>query len=219
MADPHGRTRLVLVRHAETPWNAEGRWQGHTDIGLSELGRRQAVVTARHLASAFPDACLIARSDSLRAAETSEPLERLLDVPVVVDERLREIDVGAWGGLTSAEVEVLHPESYAAFRAGEQIAIGGGETVADLRRRMLAALDDVAGKVGDGVGIVVTHGWALRVAVAGLLGRADELERVTNCSVTVVDLDRAGAQVVGYGLCDHLAPDLRSARRSAGERA
>lgn len=221
MPEPVGATcRLVLLRHAETPWNADGRWQGQTGVGLSPLGLRQAEATAAHVAAVHPDAVLIARSDSLRVAETAAPLEARLDVPVVVDERLREIDVGAWSGRTSEEVRAFDPDGWAALHAGAPVPVGGGETVAALRARMLAALDDVVGKVGDGTGVVVTHGWALRVAVAALLdlppAEADAVARVANCSVTVVDVGPQGAALAGYGACDHLtADDLMSPRRGA----
>lgn len=221
--DGDGSTRLVLVRHGETDWNAEGRWQGQTGVGLNERGRRQAEVTAAHLAVAFPEAALLARSDSRRVAETAEPLEARIDLPVLVDPRLRELDVGRWSGCTRAEVEAADPEGWAAYRRGEPVAIGGGETVGELRERMLAALDDVVAKVGAGTAIVVTHGWALRVAVAGLLAlqgdEAEALTRASNCSVTVVDLRAGAASLTAYAGCDHLGgAGLVSAHRSVAER-
>jgi glucosyl-3-phosphoglycerate phosphatase len=200
--------RLVLVRHGETAWNAEGRWQGQTGVGLNALGRQQAEVTAAHLAAAHPGATLIARSDAQRVAETAAPLEARLDVPVLVDPRLREIDVGRWSGRTRAEVRAMDPDGYAAYRRGAPLRIGGGETVAELGDRMLDALGDVVATVGRGTAVVVTHGWALRVAIARLIAGPDaapvELTRAANCSVTVVDVHAGGAALAGWAGCDHL---------------
>lgn len=222
MPDPApAASRIVLVRHGETAWNAEGRWQGQTGVGLSVLGRQQAAVTAAHLVEAFGDAVLLARSDSERVAETAAPLEELLAIPVVVDERLREIDVGHWSGQTAEEVAIADPEGFAAYRAGLPSAIGGGETVEELRTRMLAAIGDVAEKAAGRTAIVVTHGWALRVAIAGLLKLSTDdaaaMERASNCSVTVVDVDVEADRtaLVDYANCSHLElKQLVSIRRN-----
>jgi probable phosphoglycerate mutase len=218
------RTRLVLVRHGETVWNAEGRWQGQADVELSDLGRRQAEVTARHLAAAHPDTALVARSDSVRVAATSAPLEALLGVEVVVDRRLREIDVGAWSGRTKSEIRITDPEGWAAYDRGGPVPIGGGERVSDLRARMRRALDDVIGRVGEGTAIVVTHGWALREGVADLLGlTAEEFRprgKAPNCSVSVLDVGPEAVALATYADDGHLAAaGLGSPARAAGDRA
>lgn len=216
-------TRLVLVRHGETDWNAEGRWQGQTGVGLNALGRRQARATAQHLAAAHPDAALIARSDSQRVAETAAPLQMLLDVPVLIDARLRELDVGRWSGRTRAEVEVADAAGWAAYRRGDPVAIGGGETTAALQERMLTALGEIARAARGGTAIVVTHGWALRVAVMGLLARSPEtataVGRASNCSITEVVIDERGAALRSFAARGHLDDDaLVATHRGAGAR-
>jgi broad specificity phosphatase PhoE len=95
-------TTLLLVRHGETDWNAERRWQGHTDVPLNARGREQAHALAEELASQPPDA--IYTSDLSRARETAEIVGGMLGLPVVADPDLREIDVGSREGLTAAQV-------------------------------------------------------------------------------------------------------------------
>jgi glucosyl-3-phosphoglycerate phosphatase len=200
----------VLVRHGETTWNADGRWQGQGGEGLSERGAAQAARTAHHLAESYADAVLIARSDSRRVIETAEPLAARLEIPVVADPRLREIDVGRWSGRTRAEVQRLDPRGWAAYRAGEDVPIGGGESVEQMRRRVIAALHDVIAKVGAGTGIVISHGWALRAAIAELLAAPDggaALPRVPNCAITILDVRRRNFQLVSYGKYAHLEAD------------
>ncbi len=217
---PAQRSRLVCIRHGETSWNSEGRWQEQSGAGLNDRGRAQARATAHHLASRFGDAAMIARSDSQRVAETAAPLTELLDVPVLVDARLREVDVGAWSGLTRHQVERADPAGWASYRAGEARRVGGGETVEEVRARALAAVQEVVERLCGGTAIVLTHGWTLRILVAALLGdEPDLLPRVANCSVTVLDVSPHGVERVGYGECGHLeAGALMSQHGSVAER-
>src|SRR3954447_15553771 len=94
-------TTLLLVRHGETDWNAEGRLQGHTDRPLSDYGRRQAQQLAEELDGEELEA--IYSSDLARASETAEIVGRRLGPPTVLDPDLREKDWGAWEGLTAVE--------------------------------------------------------------------------------------------------------------------
>ena len=96
-------TALLLVRHGETDWNADGRLQGHTDRPLSEFGRRQARQLAQELADENLDA--IYASDLSRARETAEIVGKRLELAVVLDPALREKDWGSWEGLTAVERE------------------------------------------------------------------------------------------------------------------
>ena len=97
-----GETVFLLIRHAESTWNAAGRWQGQADPPLSELGRRQALQLARELA-VEPVDCVIA-SDLARANETAAILAEVWGLGARLDPRLRELDVGAWAGLTREQI-------------------------------------------------------------------------------------------------------------------
>jgi broad specificity phosphatase PhoE len=199
------RARLVCVRHGETSWNTEGRWQGQSGAGLNARGRAQARATASYLATRFGDAALIARSDSQRVAETAEPLVRLLPAPVLVDVRLREVDVGSWSGLRRHEVEQVDPVGWAAYRRDAAHRVGGGETIEAVRARALAVVHEVVDRVDGGTAIVLSHGWTLRILAAALLGdEPDRLPRIPNCSVTVLDVSPGRVERVGYGVCGHL---------------
>src|ERR1700704_4943984 len=92
-------TELLLVRHGETDWNAEGKLQGHTDRPLNDHGRRQAQALAERLAGNSIDA--VYASDLSRARETAEMVGEKLGLPVLVDPDLREKNWGNWEGLTS----------------------------------------------------------------------------------------------------------------------
>src|SRR4051812_28738357 len=94
-------TRILLVRHGESEWNAMGRWQGQADPPLTDLGRRQAFAAAASLGTVDG----IAASDLQRASDTAEIISNQLGVgPVVIDPRFRERDAGEWSGLTRHDI-------------------------------------------------------------------------------------------------------------------
>jgi broad specificity phosphatase PhoE len=164
------RKLLYLVRHGETDWNAAGRWQGHTDIALNETGREQARVAAerlRHVALAG-----IVSSDLSRARETAEIIAATLGLEIAFfDATLRERAFGPFEGLTGDECVRLHPREWRAWRE-EQIAPEGGEDRRTLAARVAVGIRRAAQEVarGDAAALVVTHGGALRAAVAEALG-------------------------------------------------
>jgi broad specificity phosphatase PhoE len=139
-------TTLLLVRHGETNWNAERRWQGHADVPLNERGREQARALAEQLAGESIDA--IYSSDLSRARDTAEIVGARLNVPVVVDADLREIDVGAVEGLTWEEAQ--------AFEGWQ------GEPHELHAARVLAAVNRIAERHPGERILVVTHGGSMR---------------------------------------------------------
>ncbi|MHA7837947.1 MAG: histidine phosphatase family protein [bacterium] len=163
------RTDLLLVRHGQTPWNAAGRWQGHGDPGLSPLGveqaRELAVAMRREPGSGWS---AVLASDLRRATETARIVADRLDLPLEVDARLRELDVGAWTGLTRAEIEAFDRERLLAFESGEPtVRAGGGESRLEIRRRSRDLMRDVSKRFGGCRLIVVTHLGVIRALLPG----------------------------------------------------
>lgn len=111
-------TRLILVRHGETDWNVEGRYQGHSDVPLNARGRAQAARLAEALRGS--DIRAIYSSDLARARETAEALAHATRLAVQHDPRLREIDQGDWEGMLFLEI---HLSDFA--RAGRPAVLGG----------------------------------------------------------------------------------------------
>lgn len=151
-------TRLLLVRHAESEWNAQGRWQGQADPDLSERGRAQARVAAAGLRGKVER---IVSSDLRRAAITADIIGESLSLPVERVRELREVDVGEWSGLTSAEIEVRWPGDIKRWRSGEDV-LPGGELRDVFRERIVSGLRSVADGDARPV-LVVTHGGAIGV--------------------------------------------------------
>jgi broad specificity phosphatase PhoE len=130
----------------------------------------------------------VVSSDLRRARHTARPVARALGLAVVVDPRLREVDVGSWEGLTQAEAAEAFPEDYAAWRAGEEVARGGGESTPEAGARAAAAMVDHAADLdGEQVLIVVSHGLVLNAALRrlradGVADFDDEPPRLTNAA-------------------------------------
>lgn len=102
--------RVLLVRHGESTWNADGRWQGQSDPPLTPRGREQAVAAAAGLAAAVEEVESIVSSDLERARVTAELLARTVGCgPVLVDPAFRERDAGSFSGLTRAEIHRRFP--------------------------------------------------------------------------------------------------------------
>jgi probable phosphoglycerate mutase len=150
-------TDLLVVRHGQSEWNAIGRWQGHADPVLSELGRRQAAVAAGSIGAVDG----IISSDLLRAVETAAIIAEQLGIgPVMVDERLRERDVGEWSGLTDAEIHKGWPGWLDDGRRPD-----GFEHVDAMLGRVVEAFGAIHEASSGGSLLVITHGGVIHTLV------------------------------------------------------
>ncbi len=205
-------TRVLLVRHGQSTWNALGRWQGQADVPLSELGERQAAVAAR----AVPDEAWFWASDLQRARRTAEILRA--NAPATdpagdllpTDPLLRERDAGEWTGLTHGEIEDRWPGWLEARRRPARFE--ADDTVV---ARVLAALERIRSqhreRASDGVVLAVTHGGVVRALerslgveappLPNLGGRwfelREDVEPVPGDRVLLVDPDEVAVTVPG----------------------
>lgn len=195
--------RLLLVRHAESTWNASGRWQGQSDVPLSPRGRLQARALAARLYGAALDRRVC--SDLSRAAETAAALGE----PAEPDPRLREIDVGAWAGLGRAEVAERFPEQVMGLRRGERVRIGGGESMDEFEARVDGVFDELrATHAGQRV-LAVTHGGVIRALltrILGVRGGTSPLVGASNTSLTVLECRPGPPAVAVFNDALHLDP-------------
>ena len=162
--------RVILLRHGETDWNSAGRFQGHEDVPLNSAGRDQAAAAARRLAPLQPARVLT--SDLARALQTARAVGDAAGVPVEVDARFREVDVGTWAGLDMETVGAMEPDFWPALREGRDFRRSPtGESATEAGKRVALALLDHAEEAGrDEVLVVVGHGLSLRVGALLLMG-------------------------------------------------
>ncbi len=179
--------------------------QGQLDVPLDQTGLSQAQAAAEVLADASP--VVLVSSDLARAQATAEPVAVAAGVPVVLDERLRELHLGTWQGLSGDQARDVHPAEHAAWRAGQDVRRGGGETYAEAGERARACLLEHLPSVPDGGTLLaVTHGGTARATLGLLLelpvATWGRLAPLGNCCWSVVveadwgwRLERHGAGV------------------------
>ncbi|MET7294228.1 histidine phosphatase family protein [Streptomyces griseoloalbus] len=198
--------RVILWRHGQTSWNVERRFQGSTDVELTETGVAQARRSARLLAGLRPDA--IVASDLKRAAATAAELAALTGLDVTLDEALRETYAGVWQGLTHDEIIARYGDEYTAWKRGEPVRRGGGELETEVADRAAPVVLRHAEKLPeDGTLVVVSHGGTIRTTIGRLLGLQphnwESLGGLTNCCWSVL-----GEGARGWRLLEHNAGTL-----------
>lgn len=178
-------TTLILVRHGETDWNAQHRWQGHSDTALNDAGREQA----RRLAAEFEPVDVLYSSDLARARETAEIIAERLGLEIRLDPRLRERGFGSWEGLTTEDIEVTFPEEQQRWREGIGPGAHDAEQFETFAARVGSFVDEVVPRHVNEDVLVVTHGGTIRVVHAlatGLDYVRDHrlIPAVANCSAS-----------------------------------
>ncbi|MEU8248734.1 histidine phosphatase family protein [Nonomuraea sp. NPDC048916] len=187
--------RIVCLRHGQTLWNVEQRFQGHSDIPLDETGLAQATRAASLLASLRPT--LIVSSDLQRANDTALALGRIAGLDVLIDKDFRERGGGLWEGLTREEIAARWPSEYVAWEAPD------GEAVGDVALRVAAAMRRWASRLDDdGLLVIASHGAALRLGICALLGLPEQLwpalGGLGNCSWSVLQEGRKGWRLLEH---------------------
>jgi probable phosphoglycerate mutase len=179
-------TRLLLVRHGQSEWNAESRWQGQADPPLTDLGRRQALEASRAVGAVDG----VWASDLRRATETAMIVADRIGVgPVVIDTDLRERDAGEFSGLTRDEIERRFPGYLASNRRPP-----GWEADEHLFERAAAAIARIADTLPGGDALVVTHG-GLVYAIEQRLGA--DFARLANTAGRWIEATPEGKLVLG----------------------
>jgi broad specificity phosphatase PhoE len=213
-------TTLYLIRHGETDWNLSGHWQGHADVPLNAVGKRQADLLAQRLRRERTRFNVLYSSDLARAYQTAWVISEAVGVPVEMLPALREIDLGIWSGLTREQIRARHPVEFALLEQGQDVPRGGAETLAALRRRVVEVIEAMMAQHSGETLAFVTHGGPVRMFIAHASGVADAnrmpFHHIGNTSITVVRHSAAGWQIVKRNDMDHVkdqpqAPDLMSA--------
>ncbi|OIW21544.1 hypothetical protein TanjilG_06171 [Lupinus angustifolius] len=181
---------IVVVRHGETAWNADGRIQGHLDVELNEAGRQQAASVADRL-SKEPKISAIYSSDLHRAFETAQTIaSRCGGLEVIKDYDLRERHLGDLQGLVSREAAKTNPMAYKALisKNEDQELPGGGESIVQLYDRCTSALLRIGSKHKGERIVIVTHGGFIRSLYKWACPNGRPSGKIHNTSVNVFHL-------------------------------
>lgn len=180
--------RVILVRHGQTVFNRDSRYQGHADAELSDLGREQAELVAAHLERTRIDA--VYSSDLSRASDTAGAIAARHGLPIFTNPALREVGFGDWEGLTVSEIQERYPDLYSNYRRDSIThRAPRGERLEDLQSRTVQAVDEIAQKHPDDSVVVVTHGGPIRAFFCHALDTGLE-------SFRKIRLDNAGVTIL-----------------------
>jgi probable phosphoglycerate mutase len=212
--------RCCIVRHGETPWNADRRLQGHQDIPLNALGLVQAEAAGQYLLRRHqqtPFAAVVS-SDLLRAYQTAEAVAKALNMPVQGESALRERHYGLFEGKTPKEAADYDPVAYGALveRADLAAAPGTAEPLQAMLERIEHCLLDLARVYADQAVIIVTHGGVLDILYRRAMGRALTGPRdapIPNAGLNWLDIEaeEQGLRwtMVAWGQTEHLSDASR----------
>lgn len=196
-------THVYLVRHGETDWNRERRFQGHRDIPLSAAGLIQAERLAQSLKSEVFEA--IYSSDLRRALQTAEIIAKEHDLPVKTLKKLRERTVGEWEGLTQEEVAARYPD----WRQRIAKGLHGAESLVELQKRMTDQLEELVRLHRGGRILVVSHGGSINAVLAkvseGQYGTGTTRLKNTSLTHLVFDHEKEYWRVEKVNITEHLA--------------
>lgn len=201
-------TRICLVRHGETAWNAEKRIQGQTDIALDQTGLAQAAAAARWLSRQPVDA--LYSSDLLRARQTAACIADALNLPLSLLPAFRERRYGLFEGMTYDEARVRYPEDYHAFevRDPDYAFPGGGESLKQLHVRVTGQLQRLAADHAGQLVVLVTHGGVLDIVNRFVRGNPLELARdflIPNAGINWLSVRDGRWALDSWGETAHLA--------------
>ena len=202
-------TRLVLIRHGQTAWNKSGKYQGQSDVALSEEGLEQARCLAEHFPVEKLDA--VYASDLSRAMVTAETVAQKFDLDVRPEPAFRELSFGKWEGLTYAEIVAGWPDAMANFLTHPDIMeIPQGESFPQVQQRAMARLREIVAEhePHDHTVGIFAHGAVLRTILTGImqmpLSQVWTLSQY-NTAVNIVRFDEGRPTVELLNSTAHLA--------------
>jgi alpha-ribazole phosphatase len=193
--------KILLVRHGVTSWNHVHRYQGHTDIVLSEDGIKQAYALKERFSNTPVEA--IYSSDLLRAVKTAEIINEAHGLPLHTCPELREINFGIWEGLTFTEITKRYPELSQKWLTGPHLVkLPEGENVAQVQARGMEATQQIIASHPDGQVIVVAHGVIIATILGGLLkiplNKLQEYKQ-DNTAVSIVSISKSNGKQISLG--------------------
>lgn len=201
------KTEILIIRHGQSEGNLHQVFCGQTDVALTDLGRKQAEVTAEYLKDRKIDGFY--SSPLSRAYETALAAAKLHGKTVTKIEALAEVHGGAWENLSFCEIKEQYPEELRVWN--EAIGLSrcpGGESPADVQERVYPAFEALAKENGGKTICVAAHGMVIRVFAAKIMGismeELDSLPWAPNASVTAVEYENGVFRVVEHGCSDHL---------------
>ncbi len=200
-------TKLLVIRHGQSEANLQSLFAGHWDSPLTELGQTQAKVTAEYIAANYHvDA--VYTSDLCRAAAVGQAVSTATGAPITTTKSLREIRAGEWEKVSFEDLNQNWPSFQVWLKDIGNAACDGGETVAELQKRIVTAVGQIAESHPDQTLVLTTHATAIRVlqcyCEGKTLGQMKDVPWVANTSITELAYDKGAFSLVRANGTDHL---------------
>lgn len=194
-------TRLYLIRHGETEWNAIGRFQGWTDIPLSEKGLKQAELLGKRFEHGKIPVDAIYASPLIRAQQTAKPIAEATGLPVTLNEHFKEINYGEWDGMTFQELKATYGADFMRFmKEPHKFTFPGDGSFELVTERVKLGLQEVLGEANKGKNIVlVSHGGIIRLTLFYLMGISPGLYNhfwIDNTGISIYEIWDNGRRVL-----------------------
>jgi broad specificity phosphatase PhoE len=201
-------TRFILIRHGQTEWNRVERFRGRADVPLNPTGLSEALATGVRVAAAWKP-CAVYSSPLSRSVRTAEAVARHFDLPVRIHPGLADIDYGRWQGRTPDEARQDWPEEVRAwYETPEKARIPGGETLAELQTRAMAAVAEISTRHPEETVVLVGHTVVNRIILLAVLGLGNERFwhlRQEPCAINEFEHDGRDFTLVSMNDTCHLA--------------
>lgn len=200
-------TRIILVRHGQTEWNRVERFRGRADVPLNEAGLAQAEATGKRVASEWQPV-VVYTSPLSRSVKTAESIAKHYDLKVQIHPGLADIDYGEWQGLSPEEAGQRWPEEIDAWYNRPHLArIPGGETLSDLRARLMQTVNELAARHTGETIVLVGHTVINRIILLGILGLGnDRFWRIKQdtCAINIFEAEAGDFVLVSLNDTCHL---------------
>ena len=200
-------TRIVLLRHGYSVANSGRFFSGQTDVALEPIGFKQAESAARYIVKNYK-IDKIYSSDLSRAYNTALPTAKALSLPIETSEKLREIDVGVWAGLTGEKLMELYPKEYSTYSKDITVHCVGGESYGDLIVRATTEIKRIVSENDGKTVLVATHGGFTKALLFGLgyngCKEIKDIPIVGNTAITVLDFEDGKVTFVDVNNNKHL---------------
>lgn len=200
-------TRIILVRHGQTEWNRVERFRGRADVPLNETGLAQAEATGKRVASEWQPVAVYT-SPLSRSVKTAESIAKHYDLKVQIHPGLADIDYGEWQGLSPEEAGQRWPEEIDAWYNQPHLArIPGGETLSDLRARLMQTVNELAARHTGETIVLVGHTVINRIILLGILGLGnDRFWRIKQdtCAINIFEAEAGDFVLVSLNDTCHL---------------
>lgn len=207
------KTKVLLIRHGETEWNTLGKFQGCTDIALSEDGIKQAKLLNDRLKGEFD---YIYASPLSRALETAKILVSDNNKEVTIAPDIREINFGEWEGLTVKEIKEKYPEMFKAWRTDkkESYICGGDASIHNAVNRATKCILDIVSKHKGKKIVIVAHGGIIKAGLIGIfewdMTMYHKMALGNTCINTIVFNDEMMPALIGVNDTNHLESDAKT---------